>query len=622
MKPLNYSSDNCEPQSSNCVIWQGPDIECIKLCTGDTISDVVYNLATELCKIMDTMKISNYDLSCFNLLNCPPADYAELIQLLIDKICQLEGVKTEPASSSGECPNDCIVTIEECLITGEQTTMNLVEYVTLIAQKVCSLVNDIAELDAAINALNVRVTILEEATPPSFVMPSFEIQCNLSDPDLMTGDSGTLTEILTALVNDPTYGYCAFRTLSGTNAELISGISKKCILDANLALSDPAFGSMLTYYAADWVTDGSQTTIASAINNLWISLCDVRTYLETYKLEGLDTSTIDMSVDIVGGGAVGGTMAYNISAKIIDTGWQDLEGFTYQIFGAPQVRRIGNVVHFRGDVYIPLADGAAVRDMPNVNSYWNIPDANTAIGFPESISLGADGRNSFNNGASVIPISIMDATTNFEHDVRLGGNGVISTREISAGTGTTVLSAYMEAGITSDGLLYYRALNDIETNPLDTLNIGETSALRYITTFYDNSYFLRDFREGTNGTLHGGVNTLTATGQAITSGTLVIGQAYYIKNYTVGDDFTNVGAAVNAAGQFFIATGTTPTSWIANSELQAVPTSGTDLTTTTPPFTAYMANARTMGGLRFCLDGMLAYIDPCTTDIATPISCP
>ena len=67
MKPLNLDNSPCTPTSSNCVIWQGPNIPCIKLCTGDTISDVVYKLATELCTVLDTLNITAYDLTCFNL---------------------------------------------------------------------------------------------------------------------------------------------------------------------------------------------------------------------------------------------------------------------------------------------------------------------------------------------------------------------------------------------------------------------------------------------------------------------------------------------------------------------------------------------------------------------------
>jgi len=87
MKPLNLDKGTCNPISSNCVIWGGPDIECIDLCKGDTITDVVYKLALELCIIMDTLNVSNYDLECLDL-SCVPQDFAELIQAIISKLCE------------------------------------------------------------------------------------------------------------------------------------------------------------------------------------------------------------------------------------------------------------------------------------------------------------------------------------------------------------------------------------------------------------------------------------------------------------------------------------------------------------------------------------------------------
>jgi len=58
-----------------------------------------------------------------------------------------------------------------------------------------------------------------------------------------------------------------------------------------------------------------------------------------------------------------------------------------------------------------------------------------------------------------------------------------------------------------------------------------------------------------------------ASNTALTSGTLTVGKAYLIKTYVASDDFTNVGAASNAAGVTFIATGTTPTTWTNSSNL-------------------------------------------------------
>lgn len=57
---------------------------------------------------------------------------------------------------------------------------------------------------------------------------------------------------------------------------------------------------------------------------------------------------------------------------------------------------------------------------------------------------------------------------------------------------------------------------------------------------------------------------------AITAGPLEVGQLYVISTYAAGDDFTNVGAASNATGVEFIATGTTPTTWSNGSELTAL----------------------------------------------------
>jgi hypothetical protein len=86
MKPLNLDKSSCNPISSNCVIWGGPDIECINLCKGDTITEVTYKLALELCQVMELLNVTNYDLDCLEL-SCPPKDFNELIQAIITALC-------------------------------------------------------------------------------------------------------------------------------------------------------------------------------------------------------------------------------------------------------------------------------------------------------------------------------------------------------------------------------------------------------------------------------------------------------------------------------------------------------------------------------------------------------
>lgn len=55
-----------------------------------------------------------------------------------------------------------------------------------------------------------------------------------------------------------------------------------------------------------------------------------------------------------------------------------------------------------------------------------------------------------------------------------------------------------------------------------------------------------------------------------TTGPLVVGKHYLIFDYQAGDDFSNVGAGANVSGEFFTATGTTPTTWTHASVLQDV----------------------------------------------------
>jgi|LauGreDrversion4_2_1035121.scaffolds.fasta_scaffold14133_2 hypothetical protein len=75
---------------SSLVLWDGPAIPCLKLCKGDTVTDVLYKLALDHCKVLETLDPSKYDISCFGDLACPPETFIKLFQAVIDKICSIE----------------------------------------------------------------------------------------------------------------------------------------------------------------------------------------------------------------------------------------------------------------------------------------------------------------------------------------------------------------------------------------------------------------------------------------------------------------------------------------------------------------------------------------------------
>lgn len=301
MKPLNLDNRPCSPISSNCVIWQGQDIPCINLCSGDSVSDVVYKLALELCTIMAELNVSNYDLSCLDLNACPPEDFQGLIQLLINKICSINGTTTVDVKSGG-CP-DCVVSVAPCFVQDGQTTMQLIDYVQMIANKVCSLINDITNIQNQINSLDTRVTILENTPPPTFTLPSIIVDCTLEDSIIVGGNSYPIDQILDALINDDIHGYCALKGATGEAAALLSAVASQCVDGTDASIAHPG-QTMATAYFGSWVT--TPTTVADTIENLWLSICDTR------NGSGATIVTAGDGIDVTSV-TVGSTTTYTVS---------------------------------------------------------------------------------------------------------------------------------------------------------------------------------------------------------------------------------------------------------------------------------------------------------------------
>jgi hypothetical protein len=274
MKPLNLDNSPCAPQSSNCVIWQGPNIPCIKLCTGDTISDVTYKLATELCTIMSELNLTNYDLSCLNLTTSEPTNFNELIQLLISKICELENIPTNTTPGTGGCP-DCVVTVASCFQTGTQTTMQLLDYVTAIANKVCAILLQITAINTNIDALEERVTFLENNPPPVPEIPNVSTTCPIGTVPI---DVDTpINIVVTELINNTTNGYCSLLGATGSPAAIAAaiGVQSGIVTGGSPSYGTPGNTMVISYPL--WVT--SPGTISDSITNMWYSIGDIRTAL-------------------------------------------------------------------------------------------------------------------------------------------------------------------------------------------------------------------------------------------------------------------------------------------------------------------------------------------------------
>ena len=297
MKPLNLNTTGCDPISSNCVIWQGPDIPCIKLCKGDTVSDVVYKMATELCEVLEALDVSTYDLPSECFTNpCTPANFHDLIQIIINRLCCLTGIQgnsscnavgvttstsTDSTSrlgtetTSGGCP-DCIVEIAKCFqytneFGDDVTTMQLADYTRAIGTRVCNLVNEIINITGAITDLDLRVTALENAPAPTLSLPQIIPTCTVF-PAVPTPMNIVLTQL--------EQQYCQLVTVTGNPSSISNAINQQC-LDLN---NSPVLGPSGTTMGAipGWAM--SVNTMASAINNMWLTVCDLRAAVRTIQL--------------------------------------------------------------------------------------------------------------------------------------------------------------------------------------------------------------------------------------------------------------------------------------------------------------------------------------------------
>jgi len=553
MKPLNLDNRPCSPISSNCVIWQGPDIACINLCKGDTISDVVAKLATELCDILDQLDVTNYDLTCFGITNCGPANFEALIKLLIDKICELQSIPTD-TTKTGECP-DCVVTVASCFIQNGQTTMQLVDYVQMIAQKVCGLIDDINNLQLQIDALTIRVEILENTPPPVVPIPTVTVSCT-GIGTLVPGTPYPVDVALQAFFNSV---WCQMSGVLGTPTELLNAIAIPC-----------EYGSDVTSNP-NWTA--TPTTLAESITNIWIVLCEL--YNSQAAITVTDTTTVNLTY-------TGGVL----QAEVQDTGWINLLGFAYMSTNAarPQCRRIGNEIHFRGYITVPMGN-AEEGASGNIN-IANDSDAYVSLKYGKTYNTVASG--SANDSCQLIGYNLGTWTSGPAIGLRFNkGNSVIPPGILNAGQN-------LDAGYTMGTRnIIYRTVRTVGNknaalHTLVSITIDNTGKLIIGGPLFDEVY------------------------TSATAGYEYSGIARHVVSNIIEDQYVPTFIAPSPSN--YNAPNPAPASTLAyNAEVLSINDRWA--------FSQNCGHADEWGGFMIRLDGLKAFISPCDTTIPTPTPC-
>ena len=258
----NIPKESCTPISSQCVIWQGPDIPCISLCQGDSIDEVVFKLASLLCDMAEPfIDLSTIDFKCIITNTTDPTTVQAAFQAIVDYVCSIP-----PPVEPGTTP--VIVRLPECLryTDGDGQFieyLELSEYASFIAGKLCIAISDINTANAAISALDARVTALEDADP---VTPA-EVQIQT----ICVGDTVNPSDLSVAVLALEE-AFCELRDVTGLPTEIVTAIGTQC---ASLGSQQQLSGDDTMSAIVGW--QATPTTAADALTNIWLTICDMRT---------------------------------------------------------------------------------------------------------------------------------------------------------------------------------------------------------------------------------------------------------------------------------------------------------------------------------------------------------
>lgn len=324
MIPTKSSSDSngCNNISSNCVVWQGPDISCINLCQGDTVSDVVAALATKLCEITDGISnepdLTGFDLKCALPSGATPTTLAENLQAIVTYICSL------PTSSGSDYtePNISLCSALQYDVGGTTiTSLPLSQYALLVGNKVCDILATITTIQTQLNSIDGRVTVLESFFP---LPTSTEVQII---PKCVTSTVGQLTDlsvVVAALETD----FCDLRTATGTPTVINNAVGQQAILNGDNMLSV----SGQTYSAqTGWKT--SPVNMANSLQNAWIVIKDLYDAVATIQTEccpgACDSLVFDFSATrLLDSNSLTTHIILDLSASTIPSGFADTSGTT------------------------------------------------------------------------------------------------------------------------------------------------------------------------------------------------------------------------------------------------------------------------------------------------------
>jgi len=188
------------------------------------------------------------------------------LDFIIKKVCCLNTTIQNLPAGGASAYTEPNIALPTCLQYTDPATGQTVAvlqhsaYTLRLANQHCTLKATVDSHTTTLATYNTRITALESSV--GYVPPTVTPNCLLTP--------GTPVAMHT-LLDELEAQYCTLRTVLGTNQALTAGIAQQCQnLGAAAALSTSGTVSSLTGWNA------TSSTVGTAIQNLWVVLCDMR----------------------------------------------------------------------------------------------------------------------------------------------------------------------------------------------------------------------------------------------------------------------------------------------------------------------------------------------------------
>lgn len=234
------------PVSSDLVIWEGPTIPCLDLCTGETTSSVISKVGDKICKIVtDIEALQNLDYACLLVELDKVADLQDpdkfslklLFQVLLANECKLKDLINSINCSNSTTTNVDLTGLNLSCITQEvinlcgqiPAVLDIKKVLQAIINILCDIQDDVADLLIRIITLEARFDSLGDPLSGGYTEPTIDASCLNPAPYTATGNVPLPMHTHLPQITDA--AVCALQTLVGSETDVALAIAAQCLTD-------------------------------------------------------------------------------------------------------------------------------------------------------------------------------------------------------------------------------------------------------------------------------------------------------------------------------------------------------------------------------------------------------